>query len=266
MLDIAKGILAAAVVALSYFFAAEADAADLSPLRGPVDCYRDQVNAEAGRAVLRPEIWVGMSEQAKARLNRIWLLSVVDSECKPVPVIDGTPAQTVYVPYIDLYESYLRAMDAGNVELVKLLQDSMQVVALTSIEYPLLWAIRPGDLDGSIDGLQRMRKLFRVKEQYARGGIGLGSVPGEHLAHAVMYKMMSGSVIPVCEPHDFPSIGERNHFTDHLSTINAWARTRHDIEYRVEYVNSADVPSGFGLPRKGAQLYAMPTICSSVQQ
>lgn len=178
----------------------------------PPACYIDQIDHEARRAVLRPEIWIGMTEDARARFDSISLLSVSENGgCVQVPVIDGIVSRRVSVPYVSLYETYLRAMSAGDVERIQLLQFEFWPVTVSATEFPSLLNLTPDSVDGGLDGYETMQKLFEVRDyrfsmsdslDALKSGFKLipdDRLRGSEIGHVIIYKAMGGSVRMTCD-------------------------------------------------------------------
>lgn len=214
-----------------------------SPIFPPA-CYVDDVNVEAKTAVLRPEIWIGMTEEARARFEKIWLLTVdASGSCKRAPVINGIISGYVQAPYTALYNAYLRALEAGDATSITLLQKWFRPTALTSVELPTLFGLDPAKVDGGLEGYERMLRLFEVRDYRLNDQAQMfAAVSKTVVGHAFIFRDMGGQVTMTCDRRPEIEPGKANFY----SIISG-------LVFNFKYMNIADragtfvVPAGCGV-------------------
>jgi len=160
--------------------------------------------------------WLGQSRAEKQQANQV-MAKTWDNQDHMIPIVNGQLAELppYYVPYADLYQLYQDAIDAKDVNFIKLLNEKVMPAAMTLGE---ILKLLEGPADHDWGKCKRLAEILEVKDSYidARWSRRQEVFANGELLMPNMYLALGGVLLPTPDPayakfEDFPASNLNNY-------------------------------------------------------
>jgi hypothetical protein len=143
--------------------------------------------------------WLGQSRAEKQQANQV-MAKTWDNQDHMIPVVNGQLAELppYYVPYADLYQLYQDAVDAKDVNFIKLLNQKIVPAAMTLDE---ILKLLEGPADHDWGKCKRLAEILEVKDSFFNTFNMRAEVYANgELLMPNMYKALGGVLLPTPNP------------------------------------------------------------------